>query len=131
MFARGLLAVGLLAALSLSACDKEEPDDAAQAAPSATQRYGHAPLPTPPPAPRKWVHVDSKTDGGADAGSSRARLMETKDRLKALVASGKGSDLEKAMLRILCNSLGDESCSSKQDSHSEAMPGVKPDSKQK
>ena len=93
--------------------------------------YGHAPLPTPPPAPRKWVHVDSKTDGGADAGSSRARLMETKDRLKALVASGKGSDRDKAMLRILCNSLGDESCSSKQDSHSEAMPGVKPDSKQK
>jgi hypothetical protein len=104
-------------------CDKDEP--AAKDEPTETPTRT---LPSnPPPMPSRWIRVDRQKDaGGIDAADSHARLVETKEKLKAKVAAGQSTERDRAILRVLCNSLGDESCSKKQSSHSQAVPSAAP-----
>ncbi len=117
------MALSLFPALMAVGCDKDEPENKDEPTSAPTRPMP----PTPPPMPSRWIRVDRPSDAGAyDASASHARLVESKEKLKAKVASGQSTERDRAMLRVLCNSLGDESCSKKQSSHSQAVPSAAP-----
>ncbi len=96
------------------------PHSTATAEPSATEKVASSglvrtnPFGSPPKKKKTTTaHTAStskpKEPNGATSGD-RSQQTAVKNALKAKVASGKGSDQDKRLLRALCRQLGDMSC---------------------
>ncbi len=71
--------------------------------------YGEEPEPAPAPKPAAKPPSGGSTTAKATSGDRSAQIA-AKDALKAKVASGRGTDRDKRLLRALCRQYNDASC---------------------